>query len=320
MITNPAISDSIYQLLKQYNNFMLFVHENPDCDTLGSSFGLMLSLRKLGKQAHIVGLNQKVRNKFKGVFPFDEVALEIPQWDNVAAIILDISNKERILGWKDFPYAFAQTIRFDHHIFVETIAQHEWIDQDASSTCEMIGWFLIHHQMPIDNAIIECLYAGLLTDTGRFCFPSTSASTFSLMNKFMEYDFGRQKILDGIFNKSLFDLKVENKLRKMIRVTPEGAGYIIVPKRISKKIGAINLTDKVWLMAGVNEIKIWCYLYYDQDLNIFKGSLRSRSYDVNQIAKQFNGGGHLLASGFKLNSTKDIPALKAAIKKVLLNE
>ena len=317
MIINPPISKKIVEVLKSHDCFSLFVHENPDCDALGSASALMLSLQKLGKQAKIIGINEATFNTYGNLFPINVEPVDVKYINKSVGIIFDTSNQARVQAFNNPEFKFVDTIRFDHHIIVESFAHHEWLDVKAAATCEIIGWLILNYKLPIDNQIISCLYAGLLTDTGKFSFPSTSETTFKLMSELAAYDFDRQAVLDKLFLTSWDDNKINNLLRKKIKITPEGAGYILLNKRTSNRIGAEKLRDKVWLMAGINEIKIWCYVYYDAGLNTWKGSLRSRKYDVNQIARQFNGGGHLLASGFKLESPKQIKDLKAAVQKVL---
>ncbi len=78
MNTKPTVSTTIFNLLKQHEKFVLFVHENPDCDALGSAFALLLSLTQQGKQVHIAGINEKIINKFAGVFPFELISLTNP--------------------------------------------------------------------------------------------------------------------------------------------------------------------------------------------------------------------------------------------------
>ena len=68
---------------------------------------------------------------------------------------------------------------------------------------------------------------------------------------------------------------------------------------------------------NILKIKIYCLIYYDAVTNVYKGSIRSRDFNVHAIAKKFNGGGHKLASGFKLDSKQEIKNLKQEIKRCL---
>lgn len=314
----PTISKQIAKILKEEKKFSIFVHENPDCDALGAASALREMLITNKKEAKIVGLNKNLKTKLIDLFNLDLNDVSEEYINNSICIIVDTANKERVLGYND-NFKFKKIIRIDHHLFVEKISDIEWIDSSASSTCEMVGWLLIKNNFKINSNIVEYLYAGILTDTGKFMYSNVSTSTFELMKIFSDIGFDKQKVQEKLFINDIKNTLIDNKLRKRIKIDKAGFGYILLNKRISKKIGNQNLYDKVWLLSGIDEIKIWFYIYFNDEGNYWKGSLRSRSYNVNEIAKKFNGGGHKLASGFKLYSKKDVNKLINEIKKVLNN-
>lgn len=315
MIINPPISKKIKDILKNNIKFSIFVHEHPDYDALGSANALARSLKLANKQARIFGINQKIIEEY----PCLDLTIEPihePYMNNSVAIILDVANKERILSFKD-NINFINIIRIDHHLFVEKIGNVEWIDDSASSTAEMVGWLIVNNNLKIDEKVIDYLYAGILADTGKLMFSAVSQSTYELLSEFMSYGFNKQKIQEKMFLKKLSDEKINNKLQKKMKVLSSGIGYIILNKRDVIKYKQENIHNKVWLLSGYEEIKIWFYLYFDIEKNSWKGSIRSRDYNVNQIAKKFNGGGHLLASGFRLENKKQIKNLINEIEAVL---
>lgn len=319
MIINPPVSKKIKDVLKNNIKFSIFVHENPDCDALGAASALVESLKLAKKNAKIFGLNKDIVDKYGDIFNLSVEPIHLPYIENSVCIIVDTANKKRVLNFND-EFKFKTIIRIDHHIFVEKIGDIEWVDENASATCEIVGWLLLSNKLPINTNVINYLYAGLLTDTGKFMFPSVSQSTYELLAEFSSIGFDKQKIQDKLFINNLNSMKLDNKLRRMIKIDESGFAYIVVNKNKSIKLGANNLHDKVWLLSNIKEIKIWFYIYYNSDTNCWKGSLRSREYDINQIAKKYNGGGHLLASGFKLNNKNEIKDLIIDIKKVLNNE
>jgi phosphoesterase RecJ-like protein len=76
----------------------------------------------------------------------------------------------------------------------------------------------------------------------------------------------------------------------------------------------VKPSSMVYTMAGLKEIETWMSIYWDQTKNIWKGSIRSRSVDVREIAKGFGGGGHKLASGFSLANKNDIKKVIELVK------
>ena len=101
MIINPPVSKKIKDVLKNNIKFSIFVHENPDCDALGSASALAASLKLAKKQAKIFGLNDDVLKKHGELFDLKIEPIHLPYIENSIAIILDTANRQRILNFKD---------------------------------------------------------------------------------------------------------------------------------------------------------------------------------------------------------------------------
>lgn len=302
----------IYKNIIESKSVSIFIHENPDCDALGSAFGLKTFLLEKKIKCEIISLDLLSKKfKYPLLIELDRKKVSDAYIKKSTGIILDTANSARILGQRHI--LCNKLFRIDHHPHIENIGQREWIDINFSSTSEMVGWFLLENNKKISPKICNFLYSGILTDSGKFMYPSTSKKTFQLIERFFDFKFDKQKIQEKIFLRSFSDMKDENFLRNKIKITKDGIGYIIVKKTHLHKIKSKSPNNYVYLMSNIHEIKVWFILYFDKKNKVWKGSLRSRELNISEIASKFNGGGHKNASGFKLKNIKELKLLISEI-------
>ena len=323
-LSNEKI-ETLIKKINENNNICLFVHENPDCDTLGSAYAFKLFIENnfKNKDVRIAGLSN-LDPKF--LLPFFNVKYELVDKEfaqDSIGIIFDVAVQRRILTQLN---VFCNwTFVFDHHPNIEKnkIANVEFIDHKASSTCEIIASFFkkINHKYKINEKICESLYFGLLTDTNRFLYPITSKKTFEIMVWMLNYKFNKEMVHNQLYLKSISDIELDNKLFNLINFNLEKKyATLFIDSKYNKKFNQNSFHGKINLMANIKNIEIWTLVYYDSYLKKWKGSIRSRNYDVSKIASKFNGGGHKLASGFLLTNFKQTKELENEIIKFLENE
>lgn len=316
-----SITNLLKNKVKIYKNIVLFVHEVPDCDAIGSTYALQqfLKLNFPNLDVRIAGTTKEVLSKLPRFFNVNQLPVDEEFCHSSLGIICDTANSERILS--QLHNECKELVRIDHHIKIETIGQYEWVDDTKSSTCEMVGLILRTWNLKVNETVLQSLYFGLLTDTNRFLYPSTSELTFSLMTWMMSFNFNREVVHDELYLKSFDDALKDHELFNRVKVYEAGYATLFLSKdEVEQDFLDFNLANKVYLMAGFNEIKIWVYVYYDFDLKVYKGSIRSRTYPVNLIANKFGGGGHKLASGFKLQTFEQVNEVEQEIKKMLKGE
>lgn len=302
----------------KFDKITLFIHERPDFDTLGSAFAVKAFINEYfpKKTAYVVG-TYELNEKYGAVlFPFEKVPLDEMFLSESLAILFDVANDERVLTRKH--HLAKEVIRIDHHIKIEEIGSIEWIDPIYPSTAEMVAWMIYELGYKITASMAKFLYAGIVTDTGRFLYQSTLPSTFLIASMLLKTGFNRLEVHDAIYLRSLREHKLMSYVINRIKITPPGCAYAILPKNIHKRF---NIHDAPLSMVhALNNIKgvhIWTTIYYDNFSRAWKGSLRSRYFPINQIASQFNGGGHKLASGFSLKRKRDFHKLLRVINEYL---
>ena len=167
------IYKKIYRTIKKYNTIVIARHIGPDPDALASSLALKdIILNKFPKKnVYAIGASA---NKFKYLGQLDKLPEDVSK---ALLIVTDIPDSKRIDGasYKDFAYR----IKIDHHPYVETFCEIEWIDDKASSASQMVMELAFNTPFKITNEIAEKLYTGLVTDTNRFLYSYTTEKTFS---------------------------------------------------------------------------------------------------------------------------------------------
>lgn len=176
------VINKIIELIKENNNISIFVHEKPDPDALGSAFALyeLLKHNFKNKNIKIIGLDRLEKTKTYNYFLsfYKEDIYDESFIKNSLGIIVDTANKERVLT--KLNTLCKTTIRFDHHPFVEQIADYEVIDSSKSSNCQIIAEILKNNQeLETNEEVAKFLYIGIIGDTNRFMY-SPNSKTFEI--------------------------------------------------------------------------------------------------------------------------------------------
>ena len=313
------LEKQIIEKIDQYDKIALFFHEIPDFDTLGSCFALKLYLTDKfpKKQVEIIGLDILNESFSKDYFVFEHEHIPNSFLKNSLGIILDTSNSARV--WSHRHTYCKELIRIDHHPMVESFCNIEFIDEKASSTCELVGMLLFNWDETYVSALVASyLYAGILTDTARFLYITTRPETFNLAAKLISKDFNRGIIYNAIYLKSFKQSRFESYVVSKIKMNKDlKFGYVVIPRHAFDKFDIDLRLSMVHVFNNINELEVWMSIYYDNTINKWRGSLRSRYLQINNIAKKYNGGGHVHAAGFTLEHKSDYKHLVSDLIKYI---
>lgn len=317
---------NILSLLPQPAKVVITMHQKPDADAMGSALGLWHFLKKFGHEVTVISPTNWAPwlNWMPGcaeVLNFEkqrELSIELINGAQYL-FCLDFNIFHRTKSMAPFLAAFnGIRVLIDHHEQPDTPNFHYGIsDITKSSTSEMVYDFIVAAGKDswIDEYIAQCLYAGVVADTGSFRFASTHASVHLMVARLMETGFNHAEV-----HSNLFDNFLENRLRFIGHVLTNclefiyeyNTALIAIPKhdilRFEIKTG--DTEGLVNLPLSVQGIKL-VGLVIDRDEER-KWSFRSKgAFDCNTFARTyFNGGGHFNASG---GSTKD--SLKDTVTK-----
>ena len=188
--------EPIIELIQKYDTIIIHRHNNPDGDALGSPIGLKHIIKDSfpNKTVYVVG-DASRRYGFMEDSVMDEIADEV--YSGALAIILDTSAKALIC---DDRYTLAKaTARIDHHLFCEEIAQVEVTDSSYESGCGLVTALAMEAGLTVSPLAAKSLYTGMITDSGRFRYDSTSAQTFRAAAFLMEREFSTADIYRNLY-------------------------------------------------------------------------------------------------------------------------
>lgn len=316
------ITTTIKTKIEQYKNIAIFFHELPDLDALGSSYGLrsFLKVKFPDKDVSIIGLDTLPNQFANNLFHFEHTPVSDDFIKESLGIILDTSNEARV--WTQKHKLCKELIRIDHHPKTETIADYEWVDDTYSATAEMMAEFVF--EWDPDSVLIptcNCLYAGIITDTNRFLYPSVTTRTYNIAAKLIGKGCDREKVHNAVYLKDVDELLFRSYILKHAHFDEKlGYAWCKIPKDSFNHFGVELRMSMVHVLANIKRIKIWFTIYYDDVLKEWKGSIRSTKLPINQIAAKYHGGGHKLAAGMTFKSKSEMKQLVKDVAEYLQQE
>ncbi len=293
----------ILRKIESFDKISLFFHESPDFDTLGSCFGVKEFIKDNfpDKTVKIIGLDTLPEEYLSTIFINNHEAVSDDYIKESLGIISDTANSNRVYTKK---YTLCnETIRVDHHIEVENFCDTEWVDPIYPAACLMWADLFINSGMRLSPNTAKYLYAGILTDTGRFLHHNTTPDTYLITHALVMTGFNREEVHSAVYSKSKKQILFSSDIQKRIKIK-NGIAWAILPKNIFRKYQIQIQHSMVHLLSNIKGVDIWSTLYYDSNLKCWKGSLRSVNIPINHIAQKFGGGGHKFAAGFKLDNKK----------------
>ena len=306
--------ENIHELkarLASPKDIVIISHRNPDGDAIGSSLGLYQYLLGQGHAVHVV-LPSEYPDAFlwmpgiQNIVVFDSDPDRTREVCERAQIIfcLDFNSLDRIDKVGEIVQALNSVkVLIDHHLYPEPFADYIMSDTTASSTAEMVFDFisLMGHKADISLPAAECMYTGIVTDTGSFKF-STSPKLFRIVAELLELGVDDYKLQDLIFN-SLDEKQLRllgHCLYNRMEILPEfRTGIITLTKEDYEDFDIVRGETEGIVNYLLKMRDITMAAFITEQPSIVKISLRSKGdFSVQDICrKHFKGGGHRNASG-----------------------
>lgn len=325
--------DRIKQLLGRKGcKIVIVTHKNPDGDAIGSSLGLYHILKNAGHNPQVITPNDypaflKWLPGDKQVWRYEWAKSRSDKAIKDADMIfcLDFNDIRRIeaLG-EQVEKSTAFKALIDHHIAPVVETDFTYSDQEIVATSEMVYHFareagLLEY---LDKNAAECLYTGILTDSGEFAFPKTSAETHSVVADLMRLGVDNYAVYQHIYMSfTPSRLKLLGTTLSNLRFYPETAAACMTLTQDELDAGGFKKGDTEGFVnygLSVKSINVSCIFIENRSEGIIKVSLRSRGkFSVNEMArKYFYGGGHINAAGGQL-ATTDMAEAVAVFEKAL---
>ena len=281
--------------IKNHSTIIIHRHKNPDGDAMGSQIGLKCLLKDNfpEKTVYVVGDGA-------GRYDFidDSVMDVIPDgtYADALAIVLDTSAPQLISDDR-YPTAH-RTARMDHHIFIDKICDVEVIDTSYESCCGLVTAFALDCGLKLSPASAKALYTGMITDSGRFRYDSTSAQTFRMASALMEQNFDTNEIYRHLYADDFSKVRLRAQFVLKIKFTDCNVAYIYTTREERAEMNADIFSisrGMVSTMSDIRGVDIWANFTETEQGVLCE--LRSSKYNINPIAVKYGGGGHAKASG-----------------------
>lgn len=305
----------IADLIRSSNTFLIASHIAPDGDAIGCELATYSVLKRLGKSVKVVS-EDGVPDNFAFLQGSDEVVTSADQTAEVA-IVVDSAGLDRIGAVCEVVAGCPEIVNIDHHRSNSSFGTLNLVDTSAGATAEIVHGLLNELAGPLTEGEAEALFSGLMTDTGCFRFPTTSARTLKIAAELLEIGAKPYHLASEIFwNKSVSGMKLLSEALATIETTNEDrVATMDVTKAMMDDSGADHFDTEGFanyprLISGV----LVGVLLREIEEGNFRVSLRSKeSVDVNEIAHAFGGGGHQTAAGFRIKG--DLARIKEKIRR-----
>jgi phosphoesterase RecJ-like protein len=307
---DPETLDEAAKALANADEVTLVCHVNPDADAIGSMLGLA---------NHLVGRGVKVAaaapNKFEDLprwveaLPGRELLVppgKLPKAPKVL-VTLDAADLGRLDGLTHLVERAETSIVVDHHRTNPGFGTINLIDPDASSTAEVVFRLIERMGDEPDADVAACLYAGLITDTGRFQYESASPDVLRIGATLRERDFDHARLAQALYaDGSVAYLRLlAVVLGRVQHVTEANLVWTYATRKDldDAKVPIQETDDLIDVIRMAREADVAAVLK-EQKAGGFKVSMRSRGdTNVAEIAEASGGGGHRLAAGYSAKGT-----------------
>jgi len=290
----------IVDIIHSCETFLITSHVRLDGDALGSELALWHVLRDLGKKAAVYN-GDMTPATYEFLPGTDTIIHNLHAAHNFdAAFILDCSELERIGEAEKQIGSIKQIINIDHHISNNLFSEVSLVDSNASSTGEILYRIIEKLGVEITKNIAINLYTAILTDTGSFRYSNTGEHTLFVAAKLVEAGADPRWIAENVY---------ETKAKAQIRLLKDAlntlefdcqdkVGSVFVSQPMLREAKALpeHTEGFVDLIRSIKGVEVAVF-FHETSKNQYKTSLRSKGrINVEKIARNFGGGGHVNAS------------------------
>jgi len=296
----------LFKLVDEAKSIAIAGHVRPDGDCVGSCLGLYNYLLETTNGKQIDVYLESVPAAFSFLKNTEQALNEAKKDISYDLFIaLDCGSRDRLGFTEELFLSSKHTVSLDHHISNTMFAEYNHVEDNSSSVCEVLCGFLEDSRIGKETA--ECLYLGMVHDTGVFKHSNTSRKTMDTAGRMLEKGVSASKVIDDSFYRKTY---MQNQIlgRCLLESVLLLDGKIIfsyVSQKMMQLYGAVpadldGIIDQLRVTEGV-EVAI---LVREEGMREHKVSMRSNGkVDVSKICCLFGGGGHKMASGCMMNGS-----------------
>ncbi|MFH5835747.1 bifunctional oligoribonuclease/PAP phosphatase NrnA [Proteiniclasticum sp. C24MP] len=279
-------------------------HASPDGDAVGSTMGIVLALRELGKDVEILSKEPGPENL--SFLPlYEEYGVQATlSGDRELLLALDCGNKDRLSMERDgFDEIFK--INIDHHVSNEMYGSLNYVDTASASTAEIIFELIEALRISPDQSMAQCLYTGIVSDTGSFRFPSTTAKTLRITAELIETGLDFSEIQRVLFSTSEFK-RIKLLGRALMTLESYMEGFVSVMNLEANDFNILSISDRDSgdiVNYGLEPPEADVSVLLKEAEGFFRVSVRTKlEIDASSLCGKFDGGGHVRAAGCNIKA------------------
>ncbi|MBN2029021.1 bifunctional oligoribonuclease/PAP phosphatase NrnA [bacterium] len=318
-IQKKQIISDIQAFIQEENDFLVTTHVNPDGDSMASALAFGALLNHFNRN-YIILLDDAVPKKFSFLPEIDKVI----RYDSQKfahpinhVVVLDSSDLGRIGTIQEIIRPEMNIINIDHHASNQQYGHFNIVDQQESSTAEIVYTIYSLLDVPITPDIATFFYTGILCDTGRFLFPNTTYRSLQICAEMVQKGARPGYIAEQLYCKTSPEtIRALNNALSTIKFHFNGlVSCIYLTNGIFASYEKIDTEGFVDYLLAIDGTEVEFFMI-EFEPNMHRVSFRSKNrVDVNKVAEKFGGGGHARASGCVIPGTTD--EVKKKILKVL---
>jgi len=309
-------------VLRDAREVAIACHVNPDADALGSSLGLAHHLVARGATVVVGYPNEPLEMPgWAAALPVDGLVVPVGAFPSSPAVMVtcDCAAFDRLGSLGAAADAAGELIWIDHHRSNDGRGSIRLVDPDASSTCEVVARLLDAIGGDISDESAICLYAGLVTDTGRFQYEAATPETLRLAARLREHPFDHTRLSQVLYenNHAAYLDVLAVAMDRAELDADAGLVWTYVLWSDLENAGAEpgDVDDLIDVLRATRDADTAALVKQQRD-GRFKVSVRSRgARDLSVVAAAFGGGGHRLAAGYtsEVGPAETIRRLRAAV-------
>ncbi len=294
--------------IEEAESIVIVRHVRPDCDALGSQFGLKSWIKDNWPYKAVYALGKEKTSQ--GIWPQSDACTD----EIIAASLAVVVDTATSVRADDQRFLKAKRIiKVDHHPETDPYGALNLTDPKAAAACEILARWFESESRIVSKQTAEYLYKGLLTDTLRFSTSNTTADTLKAASFLADHEIDIPALNRELFDLSMKEFELAAAIRSRVKMEASGFAWLMFTREDLERFNMSGSEARGHIdeIGHVRDFKIWAMFNESQsEEGKYEGSLRSKHAPVNDIAAKFGGGGHLNASGVKDFDAQELEEMK----------